>query len=174
MIWSLHKFRHITENWILISNSNWTFSELYLYIYIYIYIYSVLSQLYILYIWNKSLCYFMTPTKEFVLSAYFWIVGDKIANFERMSEKWSLKSVFISVLWDEGKISLSYQFLKFLLIFKYYNFHAYELVCLLIILFWYSYWKAYLFWYSYWKISYSCFIFFWNEVANQFGHVEIS
>ena len=48
-----------------------------------------------------SLCYFMTPTKEFVLTAYFWILGDKIANFERMSEKWSLKikiSIHLSIV----------------------------------------------------------------------------
>ena len=29
-----HKFRHIAQNWILISNSNWTFSEFYLLIYV--------------------------------------------------------------------------------------------------------------------------------------------
>ena len=39
MFWSPHKFRHMTQNWILISNYNLTFSKFFLLIYIYIYIY---------------------------------------------------------------------------------------------------------------------------------------
>ena len=34
MMWSPHKFRHMMQNWILISNYNWTLSFLYIYIYI--------------------------------------------------------------------------------------------------------------------------------------------
>ena len=34
---SSHKFRHMTQNWILILNFNWTFSKFCLLIYIYIY-----------------------------------------------------------------------------------------------------------------------------------------
>ena len=36
MVWFTQKNRHIAQNWILISNSNWTFSKFYLLIYIYI------------------------------------------------------------------------------------------------------------------------------------------
>ena len=36
MAWSPYKFRHMAQNWILISNYNLTFSDLCLLIYIYI------------------------------------------------------------------------------------------------------------------------------------------
>ena len=36
----------MAQNWTLIWNSNWTFSELYLYIYIYIYVVEIKNQIY--------------------------------------------------------------------------------------------------------------------------------
>ena len=64
MVWSPHKFKHMTQNWILISNFDWTLSELYLLIYIYIYILQIKKENLLEQVWLKILWVFLG-------SAYF-------------------------------------------------------------------------------------------------------
>ena len=64
MVWFSHKFSHMTQNWILILNFDWTLSELYLLIYIYIYILQIKKENLLEQVWLKILWVFLG-------SAYF-------------------------------------------------------------------------------------------------------